>query len=115
MSVSALIIRKHSRFAMCHQANLRRAGGRFRQALLVEVSLDGCRLSNLGKSPIEVGQHASVRIDGFGMVEVVIRGAKDGFVSLRFDRPLFTADLNRLIQTCRPTRAPQLEPQALCA
>lgn len=110
--MSVLVIRKHSRFAMCCQAILRKSSGKGRNALLVEVSLDGCRLSNLGKSQIEVGERASVRIDGFGMVEGVIRGAKDGFVSLRFDRPLFTADLNRLIQTCRVERA---EPEPLYA
>ena len=110
--MSVLVIRKHSRFALCHQASLRKEGGRTRDALLIEVSLDGCRLSNLGKSQHQIGQRASVRIDGFGMVDGIVRGAKDGFVSLRFDRPLFTADLDRLIRTCRPA---EMEHHALYA
>lgn len=101
--MSVLVIRAHKRFAVCRKARLRKPGRRFEDALLIELSLDGCRLSKLGPHAFTLDQTVMLRIDGaLDPLEGRIRwlGA-DGMVGLRFLRPLQAAALDRLIRCCR--------------
>ena len=100
--MTILIIRKHQRFAVRHQVSLVCAEVRPRSGLLVEVSLEGCRLALSGSNAIAVEQPVSVRIGGFGTVKATVRWTGDGFVGLRFDAPLHNAELGQLIEVCRP-------------
>ena len=103
--MTILIIRKHQRFAVRHQVSLVGAEVRPRSGLLVEVSLEGCRLALSGSNAsnaIAVEQPVSVRIGGFGTVKATVRWAGDGSVGLRFDAPLHNAELGQLIEVCRP-------------
>ena len=70
--------------------------------MLVEVSLEGGRLSLSGSSAFVVEQPVMVRIGGFGNVQARVRWAGEGFVGLRFDAPLHNAELDLLLQACRP-------------
>lgn len=100
--MTILTIRKHQRFAVRRQVRIARDGARSCQGLLVELSLDGCRLSLVGSGDFAIDQPVSVRINDFGAIKAKVRWAGDGFVGLRFDAALHNAELSLLLQACRP-------------
>jgi len=69
--------------------------------LLIEISQEGCRISNLGSGAFVMGQAAIVEIDGFGNLPATVRWSHDKVMGLRFDCPLHTEALGRLIAMCR--------------
>jgi hypothetical protein len=109
--VSVLIIRAHKRFAICSKAKLRKPGKRGVDALLIELSLDGCRLSNIDAAAgLALEDKVVVRIAGASPLEARIRWLREGTAGLRFVRPLHVAALDALIRLCRgetETAAPQ--------
>ena len=96
-----LTIRAHRRFAVCRKARLRKPGRRAEEGLLIELSLDGCRISNVPCETFTLDQTVTMRIDGAQPVEARIRWLGDRTVGLRFVRPLHTAALDGLIRLCR--------------
>lgn len=107
--MSVLIIRAHKRFAVRRKARLRKAGKRAEEGLLIELSLEGCRISNLTRDAFALDQEVILRIDGAKPpLEGRVRWQNDGTVGLRFLRPLHTAALDQLIRHCRePVVVPQ--------
>lgn len=112
--MSVLVIRAHKRFAVCQKARLRKPGKRAEEGLLIELSLDGCRVSNLASQAFTLDQQVIVRIDGAQPLEARIRWLGDGTsgrtAGLRFLQPLRAAALDELIRLCRS--APQACPAA---
>ena len=101
-TVSVLIIRAHKRFAVCRKARLRRPGKKAEEGLLIELSLEGCRISNLALQAFAIDQTVLLRVDGARTVlEGRVRWLGDGTVGLRFLRPLHAAALDQLIRLCR--------------
>lgn len=94
-------IRAHKRFAVCQKARLRKPGKRAEEGLLIELSLDGCRISNLASETFALDQTVTLRIEGAQPVEARIRWLGDGTAGLRFLRPLHNAALDGLIRLCR--------------
>ena len=101
-ATTILTIGKHKRFAMRQAARLICAGNRPCAGLLVEVSLDGCRLALADSDSFSVEQSITVEISHFAKLRAQVRWSGNGFVGLRFDHPLHTAELDELLQTCRP-------------
>ncbi len=100
--MSVLVIRAHKRFAVCRKARLRRPGKRFEDGLLIELSLDGCRVSSLAPASFALDQTVTLRIDGAEQpLEARVRWLGDGMAGLRFLRPLHAAALDGLIRLCR--------------
>ncbi len=99
--MSILVIRASKRFAVRRQARLCKAGAELLDGLLIEISLEGCRISNVEHNRFAIGQTATVQIDGIDDIEGRVRWAHDGFVGLRFTRPLHMAALGLLIGSCR--------------
>jgi hypothetical protein len=100
--VPVLIIRAHKRFAVCRPARLRKPGRRFADGLLIELSLDGCRLGNVAAAAgFALGDAVVLRIDGAAPLEARVRWLGEGTIGLRFDRPLHVAALDALIRLCR--------------
>lgn len=100
--MSVLVIRAHKRFAVCRRARLRKPGRRFEEGLLIELSLDGCRVSNLSGVAFALDQQVVLRIDGAQPLDARVRwlGA-GGTAGLRFLRPLHVPALDQLIRLCR--------------
>ena len=96
------MIRKHQRFAVRQTVRLQWADSRPRPGLLVELSLDGCRLSIPGSGVLAANQAVTLRIDSMTSRKAQVRWADNGLVGLRFDRPLHTAELEALLLSCRP-------------
>lgn len=102
-----LTIRKHRRFAVRHGALLERSGGGRAEAsgLLVEISLDGCRITSGTAQGFAIGDPVRVRVDGFDAISGQVRWSDNGCVGLRFDRPLHLAMLETMILACRTDAA----------
>lgn len=97
-----LTIRAHKRYAVCSKVRVRQDGKRGIDGLLIELSLDGCRISNVGKAGgFALGDPLTVRVEGTAPIEGRVRWANESTVGLRFDRPLHIAGLQDLIQLCR--------------
>lgn len=99
MSISAY--QSHKRFAVRQTAHVHGELKRPVTGLLIELSLDGCRIGKVDDAKFTHGQAASILVDGFEAIEGYVRWAKDGCVGLRFVRPLHTARLGQLLDACR--------------
>lgn len=99
--MSLLTVQSNKRYAVRRPVNLDPSGDDSRRALLIEVSLEGCRISNLDAGEFETGQSATVEIGGFGRLAATVRWAHDAVMGLRFDPPLHYDALGELIMMCR--------------
>jgi PilZ domain len=114
-----LVIRKHKRFAVRRRAQLGCAGRKLLDALLIELSLEGCRISAVTASkpprkPYSIDQLVSIGIDGFDSRKAHVRWENDGTIGLRFAQPLHNAELDLLIRTCR-SEVPVVPLRQVCA
>ena len=100
--VSVFTIRAHKRFAVCRKIRLGKTGRRGVDGLLIELSLDGCRISHGSKSSLFVlDDVVMLRLPGADPIEGQVRWLGDGVTGLRFSRPLHNAGLEALIRLCR--------------
>lgn len=99
--MTVLVIRAHKRFAVCRKASLRKPGKRGVEGLLIELSLEGCRISNVDPQRFEIDQVVTVRIEGAQPFDGRIRWQGEATLGLRFVRPLRFAALDQLIRICR--------------
>src|SRR5258708_453343 len=74
-AMNILTIRKHKRFAVRRKANLVGAGGRPMPGLLIELSLEGCRMGFASSAKLAIGQQVKVRIGGFDDFRAEVRWA----------------------------------------
>jgi hypothetical protein len=100
--MTILTIRKHQRFAVRREAGLQIKGRASRTGLLVELSLEGCRMSIVGAAKFAVGQTVKVNVAGYGALKAQVRWSDTGVLGMRFDQPLHVAELNELLAACRP-------------
>lgn len=105
--VTVFTIRAHKRFAVCRKVRLGKVKRRGIDGLLIELSLDGCRISH-GGSPDSFALEDLVvlRIDGVAPIEARVRWSREGTVGLLFARPLHNAGLEDLIRLCRTPTEP---------
>lgn len=101
MAATVLVIRAHKRFGVCRKARVLREGGDDIEALLIELSLEGCRLGNMAGTDVELGDTLTVRIDGTDSFDGTVRWNGTGAIGLKLARPFHTAELDRLIRLCR--------------
>jgi hypothetical protein len=99
--VTVLTIRKHQRFAVRRMARVCAQGSKWLGGLVVELSLDGCRVGNLKSEGMVIGQQIKLRIEGFGELAAQVRWAEPGLAGLRFARALHMAELDGLLRLCR--------------
>lgn len=103
--MSILIIRTHKRFAVRQPAQLQNSAEQRNKALLIELSLQGCRLSGIADDALRTGELAMLHIDGCdalqGHVSWTRADVTGGMAGLRFIRPLLFAELDRLVRVCR--------------
>lgn len=100
--MSVLVIRAHKRFAICRRVRLRKPGRRFVDGLLIELSLDGCRISGVAApAALAPGDAVVLRVADAAPLDARVRWRRDGTIGLRFERPLHVAALEALIRLCR--------------
>lgn len=71
---------------------------------MVEISLSGCRISNIGADLPGIDECVTVRIDGFDEMPARVRWSGEGVLGLRLIRPLHNATLEQIIGHCRESR-----------
>lgn len=103
--MTVLRIRTTRRFAVRSSARLKPGRGKHASGLLIELSLDGCRISNIDHARFTVGENARIELDGFEPLDCLVRWSQDGFVGLRFSRSLSAGLLETLLTSCRPQAA----------
>ena len=97
--MTVLTIRAHKRYAMRQPVSLRKPGCRA-QGLMIELSSEGCRISNLGRGAFEIGEAVTVEVDELSFAGR-IRWAHDGIAGVRLDHALFGGQLSDLINRGR--------------
>lgn len=98
--MTVLFIRKHKRFAVRRMVALS-AGDELRRGLLVEASLEGCRIGGIDTDGLAIGDLVDLRIHGFGTLKAEVRWTQPGVAGLHLVQALHIPELNELIRLCR--------------
>ncbi len=99
--MAVLVIRAHKRFGVCRSAELRGKDGVAVCGLLIELSQEGCRISNIGSEAFAFEELVEVRVDGWVPLCGHVRWRHDGMVGLRLSQALHQGELADLIHFCR--------------
>ena len=94
--MTVLTIRSHKRYAVRQAIRLRQTGAKPVSGLMIELSSEGCRISNLGRPGFAVGEPVSVEVDGIELTGK-LRWMHDGIAGVRLDTALFSNQLAELI------------------
>ncbi len=105
--MTVLTIRAHRRYAVRQMVRLARAGEKPLKGLMIELSSEGCRISNLGRPGLVVGDEVTVEFDGRKLAGY-IRWSHDGIAGVRLSKALFPAQLGQLIASGRGDVAAEL-------
>lgn len=107
--MSLFVISRHKRFAVRQQVQLRCGEGNAQNALLIELSLHGCRVSVTNRESFQIDQAVTIEIEGFGDIRGHIRSAGEGISAIRFCHPIQGAELNELVWSPRDGPRPILQ------
>ena len=105
--MTVLTIRAHKRYAVRQPVSLAKPEGDAAKGLMIELSSEGCRISNLGRRDYEVGEPVTVQVDDISL-SGRIRWAHDGIAGVRLERALFGNQLSDLIARGRGEDQAQL-------
>ena len=94
--MTVLTIRAHKRYAVRQPVRVAKPGGTPVGGLMIELSSEGCRISNLGRPGFQIGEPVTVQIDELEY-RGRIRWAHDGVAGVRLDAALFSGELSELI------------------
>lgn len=94
--MTVLTIRAHRRYAVRQMVTLRRPGQTPISGLMIELSSEGFRISNLGRPGLTIGEAVTVDLDGL-TYHGRIRWSHDGIAGIRLDHALFSNQLNELV------------------
>lgn len=99
--MSVLVIRANKRFAVCREARLGHAEGAKDDGLLIELSLDGCRIGNVESRDFTAGEIVKVEVDGAEPFAGEVRWQGNRAIGLKLACPFHVPELDRLIRLCR--------------
>ncbi|HLV06191.1 MAG TPA: PilZ domain-containing protein [Croceibacterium sp.] len=106
--MTVLTIRAHKRYAVRQPVTLRRLGGGAPcGGLMIELSSEGFRISNLRREPLTIGEPVVVEFNERAF-HGKIRWAHDGIAGVRLDRALFTSELHDLVARGRGETPPEV-------
>ena len=94
--MTVLTIRAHRRYAVRQPVRLGKPGEKPIGGLMIELSSEGVRISNLGRPGFIIGEPVTVEIDELKF-HGKIRWAHDGIAGVRLDTALYTGELGDLI------------------
>lgn len=94
--MTVLTIRSHRRYAVRQTVRLRKAGDRAASGLLIELSAEGCRISNVERGRYEIGEAIMLEVDDLRL-PALVRWAHDAIVGLRLDAALHPHELAGLV------------------
>ncbi len=94
--MTVLTIRASKRYAVRQPVRLGKPGENPVSGLMIELSSEGIRISNLGRPGFVIGEPVIVEIDE-RKYHGRIRWAHDGVAGVRLDNALFNNELSELI------------------
>ena len=98
--VSVLVIRTNKRFAVRRPVTLR-AMARQLGGLMIELSSEGCRISNADSTAYLIDDEVTVELDDGERIPGRVRWAHDGFVGVKFAQALRHRELAGLLEVSR--------------
>ena len=104
-TMTVLTIRAHKRYATRQPVRLRAGRGKPIEGLLIELSAEGIRVSNLGPAQFDIGQTVTVEV-GDTDYQGRIRWAHDGIAGVRLDRALHCPEIAQLLELGRGAAEP---------
>ena len=99
--MSVLVIRTNKRFAVRRPVTLRAAAEKFLGGLMIELSSEGCRISNAESGAFMIDQQVTLDLGEDERLDGRIRWAHDGFVGVKFARALRLGELGELLEASR--------------
>jgi len=99
--MSVLTIRAYKRYATRLPIRLRRDGRKNAKGLLIELSQQGARISNLGRGKYEAGDSVVIVTPTDLEIEGTIRWAHDGLAGIRLNRSLHLPEMRDLLEQNR--------------
>jgi hypothetical protein len=103
--MTVLTIRAHKRYATRQRVRLRAGRAKAVEGLLIELSAEGIRISNLGPARFEIGQPITVEI-GDCDYQGLVRWSHDGLAGVRLDRALHCQEIAGLLEQGRAAPEP---------
>ena len=94
--MTVLTIRAHKRYAVRQPVQLGKPDAKPISGLMIELSSEGCRIRNLGRPGLSIGEPVTVEI-GDLKFHGRIRWTHDGIAGVRLDPPLYNSELGNLI------------------
>jgi hypothetical protein len=94
--MTVLTIRAHKRYATRQKVRLSAGAGCPVDGLLIELSSEGCRISNLGQVTYEIGQSVCVEL-GEDVYRGRVRWSHDGLAGIRLDDALHCHEVASLL------------------
>jgi hypothetical protein len=104
--MSVLTIRAHKRYAMRLPVELQRADARHVRGLLIEMSLQGARISNLECRDIKPGQQVEMLAPNGKSLPGVVRWSHDGIAGIKLTQALHLPELAELVAINRKRATP---------
>ncbi|KLE35727.1 PilZ domain-containing protein [Aurantiacibacter luteus] len=103
--MSVLTIRAHRRYALRMPARLKGEGRKSAPCLLIELSQQGARLSNLDQVDFRPGDSVRLLTECGTELECTIRWAHDGRAGVRLEQSLHAPELSAMLDTYRRENA----------
>jgi len=100
--LTVLSITSGRRYAMRLPIGFRTGGARQVKGLLIEISQEGMRISNLGDRSYTVGEPVDLSLPDGHKMSGIIRWAHDGLAGVRLERALTLAELSAVLDN-RPS------------
>jgi hypothetical protein len=94
--MTVLTIRTNKRYAVRQSVRLAKPDAQPVSGLMIELSSEGCRISNLGRPGFVIGEPVTVEIED-RKFHGRIRWCHDGIAGVRLDTALYTNQLSELI------------------
>ena len=98
--MTVLMIRSGKRYAVRADVTLVAEEGK-RAGLIIELSAEGCRISNLGDTRYAIGEEVVVTTRRGRKLPGRIRWSHDNVAGVRFDAALHLDDLTGMVAACR--------------
>ncbi|WP_126172759.1 PilZ domain-containing protein [Altericroceibacterium xinjiangense] len=99
--MSILSSRAQKRYAVRTVVRVRPDQGTPIEGLMIELSSEAARISNLGQTRFSAGQLVAVELGTGEKLPGSIRWANGGIAGIKFDRPLHIPHLNGMIGALR--------------
>ena len=106
--MSVLTIRSYRRYALRLPIQFRKEGRKPGSGLLIELSQQGARISNLSGQPYRMGDEVTIATDCGQELGGVVRWSHDGIAGIRLTRSLHLPELNAMLDANRKTERVQL-------